>query len=133
MQTQQPPIQITAWIIWFAILNGLVMIQFFVGGGIPSGINHGTPPALQQYLPAVPAFLALVVRFLIIPRISAPLKKLPVMIIGLALAEATGILGIFVVGKSYGSTQLTFLVLSLLAILAMAPVYMKKNPDPFTH
>jgi hypothetical protein len=135
MPSPQPPIQITAWIIWFAILNGLVIIQFIIGGGFPSGINDGDPPALQQYLPAAPAFLALVVRFLVIPRISTPQKKLPVMIVGLALAEATGLLGIFLVDKAYGSTQLTFFVLSVLAILTMAPVYLKNNPNPnpFTH
>lgn len=134
MQSQQPPIQITAWIIWFAILNGLVIIQFFIGGGFPTGINNGEPPALQKFLPALPAFLALVVRFLVIPRISTPEKKLPVMIVGLALAEGTGLLGIFLVDKAYGSTQLTFFVLSILAILAMAPVYLKMNPDhnPYT-
>jgi hypothetical protein len=130
MQSQQPPIQITAWIIWFATLNGLVMIQFFIGGGFPSGINENTPPALLRYLPAAPAFFALVIRFLIIPRIPTPPKRLPAMIIGIALAEATGILGIFLLDKSHGSTQLTFFTLSLLAILALAPVYLKNQPDP---
>ncbi len=57
------------------------------------------------------------------------------MIVGLALAETTGFLGIFLVDKAYGSTQLTFFVLSVLTILTLAPIYLKKNPDPnpFTH
>lgn len=129
MQNQQPPIQITAWIIWFAILSGLVIMQFFIGGGIPSGTNDGTPPALQQFLPAIPAFLALVIRFLVLPRISTTEKKLPVMIVGLSFAEATGLLGMFIVSKAYGSTQLTFFVLAILAILCLAPIYLKSNPD----
>lgn len=134
MPSQSPPIQLTAWILWFAILTGFLIIQVILGGGLPSGSNDGTPPPLQQYLPAVPAFLALVVRFLVIPRISSPQAKLPVLLVGLALAESTGLLGIFFVEKTYASTQLTFFILAILAILAMAPIYLKSNPDhnPFT-
>lgn len=132
-QPQQPPIQLVAWIIWFAILSGMVILQFFVGGGIPSGTNNGHPPALQQFLPAAPAFLALVIRFLVLPRIPTAEKKLPIMIVGLAFAEATGLLGMFIVSKEYGSTQLTFFILSILAILSLAPIYLKNNPDKDTY
>lgn len=128
MQSQQAPIQVTAWAIWFAILSGLVVIQLFVGGGFPSEIDHGKPSALQQYLPAVPALLALVGRVLVIPRISTSQNKLTAMVIGLALAEATGLLGIFLVDKEYGSTKLAHFVLSILVILTMAPVYLKNAP-----
>ena len=127
-QSPKAPVSVVGWILWFAILNGLVIMQFLIAGGLPSGVNESAPPAFQQYVPMVPAFLALVVRFLVIPRVATAQGKLPVMLIGLALAEATGILGIFLVDKAYGSTQLTCLVVSVLAILALAPIYLRQDP-----
>lgn len=129
----QPPIQVTAWIIWFAILSGLLMMQFVIAGGLPSGKDIGQPSALQQYLPLVPALLALAIRFGLIPRISTPHMKLPAMLFGLGLAEATGILGIFLVDKAFGATKMTHFGLSVLTILTFAPVYIraKSDQDPY--
>ncbi|EFK95935.1 hypothetical protein LDC_2049 [sediment metagenome] len=50
------------------------------------------------------------------------------MLMALGLAEATGLLGIFLVEKEYGATKLSHFTLSVLAILALAPVYLKPKP-----
>lgn len=82
----------------------------------------------------VPALLALVVRFLVLPRVHGPEKKLPVMLVGLALAEATGILGLFLVAREYPATKLTHFASAILTIVLFAPYYMKPgtNADPYT-
>ena len=46
------------------------------------------------------------IRFLLIPKIADLAKLLPAMIIGLALAEGIGILGMFAISKDLPETQI---------------------------
>ncbi len=120
-----PPTFLIFWIIWFAILQGLVLIQFFVGGGIPKGADQGDPPALFLGIAGALALAALAIRFTVIPKIKTMSKLLPAMIIGLALSEAVGFVGIFLVGKEFPTTRLSLFVLALCCIASLAPVYAK--------
>ncbi|MGL4399632.1 MAG: hypothetical protein ACRCXD_07165 [Luteolibacter sp.] len=123
-----PPTFLIFWIVWFAILQGLVLIQFFVGGGIPKGVDQGDPPTLFLVIAGVLALAALTIRFTVIPKIKTAPKLLPAMIIGLALSEAVGFVGIFLVGKEFPTTRLGLFVLALCCIASLAPVYVKKLP-----
>ncbi|EFK95936.1 hypothetical protein LDC_2050 [sediment metagenome] len=38
-----PPVHIVGWIIWFAILNGLAIMQFLIGGGLPPARTSAKP------------------------------------------------------------------------------------------
>jgi hypothetical protein len=120
--TPQP---IMFWVIWFAILTGLLIMQFFAGGGIPSGSDQGDGPVLFQTLSLVSATASIIVRFVIIPKLRDLQKKLPMMIVGLALAESIGILGMFAVPHQYGATRLFMLGLSIACVVISAPVYAK--------
>jgi hypothetical protein len=113
------------WVIWFAILSGLLIMQFFAGGGIPSGGGQGKEPAIYQMMSLGIAAAALFVRFVIIPRVSGLEKKLPLMIVGLALSEGIGIIGMFAVSQEYASTRLFMLGTSIVCIVLSAPVYAK--------
>jgi hypothetical protein len=121
----QPPQAIVFWVLWFAILSGLLMIQFFAGGGMPSGVDKGDGPVLFQGLALGAGLIAMIVRFVVIPRIGTLEKKLPAMIIGLALSEGIGIIGAFVVRPEFGSTKLFMLAISVGCIVLSAPVYAK--------
>lgn len=120
------PTLLIFWIIWFAILQGLVLIQFFVGGGIPKGADQGDPPTLFLVIAGALALAALAIRFTVIPKIETVAKLMPAMIIGLALSEAVGFVGIFLVGKEFPTTRLGLFVLALCCIASLAPVYAKK-------
>jgi hypothetical protein len=122
---QPPPQPLVFWIIWFAILSGLLVMQTFAGGGISSGSDQGEGPVLFQTLALVAAAVSLFVRFAVIPRLDGLQKKLPAMIIGLALAEGIGILGMFAVPHQYGATRLFMLGLSIVCVVISAPVYAK--------
>lgn len=122
-ENPKPPVALVFWIIWFAILSGLVMIQFIVGKGIPQGVNQGEPPQHFVILSASLAFIALVIRFLVIPRIKLLQQKLPAMVIGLALSEAIGFFGLFLVGPKYPATQLYLFVAAIGCIITFAPFY----------
>ena len=101
------------------------MIQFFAGGGIPSGVDKGEGPTLFQGLALGMGMMAMIVRFVVIPRIGSLEKKLPAMIIGLAMSEGIGILGALAVSPEFGSTKLFMLVISVGCIVLSAPVYVK--------
>lgn len=116
-----------------AILQGLFIIQIFAVGGFPSGVNEGEPDPFLHYAFAVPAFLAVGMRFFVLPRINGIERQIPAMVVALFLAEGTGIMGMFVVGKQFGQTQLILFVLSVVAVLSLAPIYIGKTgkSDPY--
>jgi hypothetical protein len=130
-ETPTPP-AIIFWILWFAILSGLLVIQFLAGGGIPSGRDQGEAPVLFQAIALGMAMAAMAVRFMVIPRISRVAAKLPAMIVGLALSEGIGIFGMFLVPPQHGTTKLFMLAISIACIVLFAPVYaMEKSGDSF--
>ena len=121
---------IVFWVIWFAILQGLLIIQFFVGGGIPKGSDQGGPPMLFLAIAGGMALAVLVIRFLWIPRIKLVPLKLPAMIVGLALSDGIGLLGIFALDRGFQATKLILMLISIGCIISLAPVYaMSRTED----
>lgn len=125
----KPPTSLVFWIIWFAILQGLVVIQFFVGGGIPKGEDLGDPPILFVTIAGGLALAALAIRFVVIPKIKSVPTMLQAMIIGLALAEAVGLVGMFLIGREFPATRLSLFVLALCCIVSLAPIYAKPRKE----
>lgn len=123
------PTAITFWILWFAILCGLLILTFVVGGGFPAGENQGKPPALMLAMAAVLAVFALAIRFFVIPKTKEMGKLLPLMMVGLLFSEGIGIIGVFVVGKEFPETRQALFVASVSAVLAYAPFYVHAALD----
>ena len=121
--TPPPPKTIVFWIIWFAIFNGLFLLQFFVGGGIPKGENEGDAPMAMIAAAGALALASMAVRFVVIPRLDTVEKLLSAMLVGLALGEAVGFIGMFMIGKEFPETRLALFVVSVSAVVAFAPVY----------
>ena len=120
---QSPPAHVVFWMIWGAILFGLFVIIAFVGGGIPSGENDGHARLWVVLLAGAAAVIAMSIRFLLIPQVTSITKLLPVMIVGLAISELIGIVGIFVVPLELPQTRLALFVTSISCVIAFAPVY----------
>lgn len=117
-----PPVPVVFWVLWFALIMGLGMVTFVVGGGIPKGEDPGPAP-LIVWVPAGAAFLSLVWRFLLLPRAKSLQAKLPLMIVGLALAEGCGMISLFVIARTHPATSLNLLVAAFVCMLLYAPVY----------
>lgn len=111
------------WAIWFAIMNGLFIMLFLAAGGIPKGTNVGTPPTWIVGTCAALVVISIAIRFLVIPRIKQLSQLLPAMIVGLAFAEAVGILAMFVLGKEFPQTRMTLFLTSAFTVLVYAPSY----------
>ena len=113
------------WIIWAVSAVGLVMIYLLLAQGKP------LPPAstqnpLQGLVGLVPLFVSIVLRWLVLPRVTEPTRAFVFFMAGVALAEACGILGIFLGGPYRDS----LFVLGVLGITQYVPFYAKKLFDP---
>lgn len=113
MPTRQMPF--VWWMIWAAILGGLVLIYLVLG----RGPVKPSPQAevLTNLVGLVPLFVSIVIRWLVLPGIGDLAKALPFFVVGLAMAEACGILGIFL----GGAFRDDLFVLALLGILQFIP------------
>lgn len=105
------------------------MIQLFIGGGIPSGSNLREPPLLPLIIASILTVLSIAIRFILIPKATELVKLLPLMIIGLALAEGVGFMGLFLLTKDFPETQLIIFATSVICIILYAPVYAKALMD----
>lgn len=97
-----------------AIIAGLVAVYW----AIPIDASRPTDPAIR-YVPVLPLALSGVVRWLVIPRIKERVRAFPMFVVGIALAEACGMLGIFLAPD----LRLTYLVLSLAGLAQFVPVF----------
>jgi len=113
------------WLIWTATLTGLVMVYLLLAQGKP------LPPAsaensLQGLIGFVPLFVSIVLRWLVLPRLTEPARAFVFFLTGVALAEACGLLGIFLGGPYRDS----LFVLGVLGVTQYVPFYAKKLFDP---
>ena len=125
-ETMRSTDQIIAWVIWGAILIGLFVLQFFIGGGIPTGDQMENPPTVMSLICIAGVAIGTLIRWLVIPKLNDNLKLLPAMIVGLALCESSGLLQMFLLGKEYPDTQKLIFVLAVLGVVQFAPTYFKK-------
>ena len=112
------------WIIWASILAGLIVIYVFLGQG-------PVPPVVAADLPVnlagiVPLFVSIIIRWLLLPRSAEFGRLLSVFIVGLALAEACGLLGVFLGGPYRES----LFVLGVLGVTSYVPLFVKRQLEP---
>lgn len=113
------------WIIWAAILAGQILIYYFLGRGpLPPPLPGANP--LINLIGFVPLFVSIVIRWLVLPRSTEPKAAFVMFLAGLALADACGILGIFL-GGPYRED---FFVLGVLAITQYVPLSARRFFEP---
>lgn len=113
MQSTKSPQVIVWWMLWFSMVSGLVMIYFFVGGA-----GNKTAAAIS-YWPVAPLIGSAIVRWMLLPRFKSIPQRFPFFVAGMAMAEACGLLGIFLV-PTYSPT---FLVLALMGMAQYLPAF----------
>lgn len=113
------------WIIWGAVLGGLVLLYVFLGRGPVEPVTE-TGDLLFNLVGLVPLFVSIVIRWLVLPRFNDLKRAFPIFIAGLALAEACGILGIFLGGPFRDD----LFVLGVLGVLQFVPVSVGRMTRP---
>ena len=113
------------WIIWAAILSGLITIYYSLGRGPLPPVVPGANP-LANLIGLVPLFVSIIIRWLVLPRSAAPAPAFGMFIAGIALAESCGIMGIFL-GGPYRED---LFVLGVLGVTSYMPLYARKFFEP---
>jgi hypothetical protein len=118
-------LRLVYWIAWASILSGLVLIYVFLARPDPKPAPAASD-LLKNLAGVVPLFLSIILRWLVLPRYTDLARALPVFIVGLALAEACGILGIFL-GGPYRDD---LFVLGVLGVTQYVPLFIAKLLRP---
>jgi hypothetical protein len=115
------------WAVWAAILAALGALYLVLGRG-PLPAPDSLPPekSLTGLIGVVPLFVSIVIRWLVLPRYREPKGAFVMFVAGLALAEACGILGIFLGGPYRDDLFL----LGLLGIGQFVPFFARAYFDP---
>ncbi len=106
------------WIVWFALLQGVILLTFFLRAHKPAV----SPGEVTILILVAPMILGTLVRWLVLPRFTTQRKALPIFILGLALCEGTAILGLFLGGKNSDGA----VALGLLGIAQYVPLFAAK-------
>jgi hypothetical protein len=120
--TKKPDLTRVEWLVWFAITAGIFVIYFTIG-------QRPAPPSTVTTTPAfalaglAPLVLSVAVRWLVLPRFTDPQKRFPLFVIGIALAEGCGLLGIFLGGPH----KETLFILSLIALAQFFPALLPRS------
>lgn len=127
MSGGQVATSVVLWLIWSAILCGMLMILVFAGGGWPAGEDAGFSHVDPIFIAASSGWLiSMGIRFLALPRIDHPAGVLPLAIIGMALSEGAMFLGIFAMMNDLVVMRQTLIVMAFVGVAAYAPVYATK-------
>ena len=130
-QLAQTPAQmaIQFWVIWFALLPGMVIIMMFAGGGWPSGEDATSWTNPLIFVPLGALIVSLFVRMVMLPKAPTSEAKLPIAVVGMALGEGAAIIAMFVFPKEYVLARQLFYVLGFLAVCSYIPLYLHRKPS----
>ncbi|MEO6994694.1 MAG: hypothetical protein ABI273_13890 [Lacunisphaera sp.] len=113
------------WIIWGGVLVGLGVIYFLFSRHKPLPVASAAD-LLINLCGFPPLFISVIIRWLVLPRYSNPGRAFVIFIIGVALAESCGILGVFL-GGAYRDA---LFLLGIFGIVQYVPVFARKFFEP---
>jgi hypothetical protein len=106
------------WVIWFAFLIGVVQIYFTLGKTSASSVAR----ASFNFLGLVPFVVSSLIRWIVLPKMQLPQAALVAFIVGIAIAEASCFVGLFLMPAH----KLELFVLSILGIIQFAPFFARR-------
>jgi len=113
------------WIIWAGILFGLIAVYAALGRAPARAPLPGENP-LTGLVGLAPLFVSIIIRWLVLPRFNDPRRALVMFVVGLALAECCGFLGIFLGGVYKDDLFL----LGVLGVAQFVPLFARKLFEP---
>ena len=106
------------WVIWFAFLVGIVQIYFIIGRTVESS----TANASFNFLGLAPFVVSSLIRWIVLPKMRRPQSALAMFIVGIAIAESSCFLGLFL----FPAHKVELFALSVLGIVQFAPFFARK-------
>jgi hypothetical protein len=110
------------WALWTAFQAGIVIIYVVLGKQTPASLPH--EPGLWQ-LGFIPVLISGAIRWSLLPMMKDALRGLPFFIVGIALAEATCFIGLFV----FPSHKTELFAASAIGIFQFIPIFLGRFFD----
>ena len=120
MKEQDKQQLIVWWIMWAAFQAGIFMIYHFIGGPRSSVAQPDSSPTWLAGL--VPVGVSSIIRWQVLPRVPNAQAALPLFIVGIAMAEATCFLGLFL----FPPHQRELFLFSALGIFQFIPFFARR-------
>lgn len=120
MSSQPAPraLLIVFWVVWFAVLNGVILMRLFLAKSQPAAAEP-IPDAFPWMVSLLPALVSGGIRWLLLPRADHANSALSLHLVGLAAAEATTVFGLFLT-----PSKMDLLCgISFLAVFQFAPTW----------
>ncbi|HEX8310627.1 MAG TPA: hypothetical protein VF614_04860, partial [Chthoniobacteraceae bacterium] len=108
------------WILWLSFAGGIFVIYHFIAP--KASVILPRPDELPWVLGAVPFLFSAIIRWVLLPRAQDASKALPLFIIGIAMAEATMMLGLFL----FRSHHRDLFILSVFGVLQFIPLFARR-------
>lgn len=118
----QPKTQLLVWwVLWGAFMVGIFQIFYFLGVAGDAAKQSSAPAQapLVAALGLIPVAVSFLIRWVALPRIQIAQTALAIFILGIAFAEATCFLGIFI----FPAYKVVFFAFSVLGIFQFIPVF----------
>ena len=115
------------WIVWAALQAAVFQFYFVLGHG-PAPQSASEPGSRAWLLGLIPTAFSCVVRWALLSRMQSASRAFPVFVMGIALAETTCFLGLFI----FPAFKLELFVASAVGIFQFIPYYasrMHRNDD----
>ena len=109
------------WVLWAAILTGIFVIYHYLGGtAAPS--RSPSRDSLSWLAGLAPFAICSIIRWVVLPRIGNAQAALALFMFGLAIAEATCFLGLFI----FPAHKQELFALSVLGIVQFVPHFARR-------
>jgi hypothetical protein len=113
------------WIAWGAMLGWIIFLQVLLRHGPATPVVKAAD-LLTRLMGIVPLFVSIVIRWLVLPRCTRTGGALVMFVVGLALAGACAVLGIFLGGPYRDALWL----LGLLGVTSYVPLFAQRLLEP---
>lgn len=111
------------WVIWAGIVSALLAIYFVLGraASLPAAAATIDPDSVIL-LGLGPFLISFALRWVVMPRLRTAQQALVVFVIGLALAESCGFIGVFL----GGDLREPLFALGFIGVLQWVPVFVRQ-------
>ena len=123
IKDQKPPesfIQLLFWwLVWSAFLMGILLIYIEIG---ISKVIYEDPDVSMGFLAFQPLIVSVIIRWLVLPRLTRAKAAFQLFIVGIVMAEVSSLIAFFLVEQ--WKEELFFL--GVLGMIQFVPVFIKR-------
>jgi hypothetical protein len=113
------------WLLWAAFQTGIFMFARFLGSNhAQEGLSSPDSPAWLAGF--VPLCISMTIRWLVLPQVRTAQAGLPLFLVGIAVAEITCFLGLFI----FPEHQKELVALSAIGVFQFVPFFARRYFEP---